>query len=311
MISNEATKRMESVPVYDRNIPETCEIHYRTQTDWQLVEVLAIYFGGVGTGLYILSQIFGYTAGLIVGYLLVMVLKNIAHLLASSKPFKSIRVLSQPRTSWISRGSYGIFLFGILGLLDIALRAGFVQFDNAALPPIVSVMTAVAAFVIMAYVGFVFTEARNIDFWHSSIVPVMFICYSVAMGYALLIVLYALTQTQADFYTIAWQFLISLGATVLMVYTFMSVMRHISKSADEAVRILLHGKLAMMFWAGAIVAGLLVPICLTGYCYLTGSPAACSGLTLGIAGILTVLGGLFFQLCFVKAGVSTPIVNVD
>ncbi len=311
MISNEATKRMESMPVYDRNIPETCEIHYRTQTDWKLVEVLAIYFGGVGTGLYILSQIFGYTAGMIVGYLLVIVLKNIAHLFASSKPFRSIRVLSQPRTSWISRGSYGIFLFAVLGLLDIVIRLGLVRFDSAVFPAIVSVLAAIAAFIIMAYIGFVFTEARNIDFWHSSIVPVMFISHSVAMGYALLIILYALLQTQTDFYKFAWQFLISLGAAALMVYTFMSVMRHISKSADEAVRILLHGKLAMMFWVGAIFAGLLVPICLTGYCYLTGSPAACSGLTLSIAGILTLLGALLFQLCFVRAGVSTPIVSVD
>ncbi|MDR2862127.1 MAG: hypothetical protein LBV07_06230, partial [Syntrophobacterales bacterium] len=70
MIANETTRRAEALPAYNRNIPESCAVGYKRQNDWKFIEVLSFYLGGVGTGLYIISQLFNYTVGLIVGYLL-------------------------------------------------------------------------------------------------------------------------------------------------------------------------------------------------------------------------------------------------
>lgn len=308
MISNEATKRVEALSTYTRLIPESQEIgfQYKAQTDWKLVEVLSFYLGGVGTGLYLLSQIFDYTIGLIVGYLLVVVCKNGAHLLASSKPFRAMGVLRKPGTSWISRGAYSIFLFAVLGLVDIGLRTGVIGGDNAMLAQVVTILTAMAAFFIMAYVGFVFAEARNIGFWNSPIIPVLIICYSFCMGYALLLVMAPFTQNQFDFPAISRQFLLILAATALMIFILLTVVKRMTKSAEQAAEMLLSGKLSMSFWF-AVLAGLLIPICVVGY-YLVNAASA-SGIILSLAGILTIVGGLLFEMCLIYAGVFRPLVE--
>ena len=308
MISNEATKRVEALSTYTRLIPESQEIgsQYKAQTDWKLIEVLSFYLGGVGTGLYLLSQIFDYTIGLIVGYLLVVVCKNGAHLLASSKPFRAMGVLRKPGTSWISRGAYSIFLFAILGLVDIGLRTGVIGGDNALLAQVVTILTAMAAFFIMAYVGFVFAEARIIGFWNSPVVPVIIIAYSFCMGYALLLVLAPFTQHQFDFPAIAGQFLLTLAVTALLIFIQMTVVKRMTKSAEQAAEMLLSGKLSMSF-GFAVLAGLLIPICVVGY-YLANAASA-PIVILSLAGILTIVGGLLFEMCLIYAGVFRPLVE--
>lgn len=308
MISNEATKRVEALSHYTRLIPESQELgsQYKAQTDWKLIEVLSFYLGGVGTGLYLLSQIFNYTIGLIVGYLLVVVCKNGAHLLASSKPFRAMGVLRKPGTSWISRGAYSIFIFAVLGLVDIAMRMGIVTVENAFVAKVVTILTAAAAFFIMAYVGFVFAEARNIGFWNSPIIPVLIISYSFCMGYALLLVLAPFTQHQFDIPAIARQFLLTLAATTLLIFILLTVVKRMTKSAEQGAKMLLSGKLSMSFGT-AVLAGLLIPICVVAY-YLANVATASSS-PLSIAGILTIIGGLLFEMCLIYAGVYRPIVD--
>ncbi len=311
MISNEATKRVEALPTYTRLIPESQEIgsQYKVQKDWKLVEVLSFYLGGVGTGLYLLSQVYDYVIGLIVGYLLVVVFKNGAHLLASSKPFRAMGVLRKPGTSWISRGAYSIFIFAVLGLVDIAFRTGMATTENAMLVGVVSILTAIAAFFIMAYVGFVFAEARNIGFWNSPIIPVLIISYSFCMGYALFLVLAPFTANQFDYTALARQFLLTLAATTLLIFILLTVVKRMTKSAQQAASMLISGKFSMMFGFGVIIAGLLVPICIVGY-YLANAASASASL-LSIAGILTIIGGLLFEVCLISAGVYRPIVDAD
>jgi formate-dependent nitrite reductase membrane component NrfD len=253
-----------------------------------------------------LSQIFDYTIGLIVGYLLVVVCKNGAHLLASSKPFRAMGVLRKPGTSWISRGAYSIFLFAVLGLVDIGLRTGVIGGDNAMLAQVVTIFTAIAAFFIMAYVGFVFAEARIIGFWNSPVVPVIIIAYSFCMGYALLLVLAPFTQHQFDFPAIAGQFLLTLAVTALLIFIQMTVVKRMTKSAEQAAEMLLSGKLSMSF-GFAVLAGLLIPICVVGY-YLANAASA-PGVILSLAGILTIVGGLLFEMCLIYAGVFRPLVE--
>ena len=311
MISNEATIRVEALPHYTRLIPESQEIgsQYKAQTDWKLVEVLSFYLGGVGTGLYLLSQVFDYGIGLIVGYLLVVVCKNGAHLLASSKPFRAMGVLRKPGTSWISRGAYGIFTFAGLGLIDIAFRTGMVTVEYVILANVVSILTALAAFFIMAYVGFVFAEARNIGFWNSPIIPVLIISYSFCMGYALFLVLAPFTADQFGYPALARQFLLTLVTTTLLIFILLTVVKRMTKSAQQAASMLITGKFSMMFGFGVIIAGLLAPICLVGY-YLVNVETVSASL-LSLAGLLVLVGGLLCEMCLIYAGVYRPLVEVE
>ena len=305
MIVNEATKRMEALPAYNRNIPDSCALRYKLQNDWKFVEVLSFYLGGVGTGLYILSQLFGYyTVGMIAGYLLVVVCKNGAHLLASSKPFRSMGVLSKPGSSWISRGAYGIFAFAVLGLLDIAIRWGVMSADPG-LATVVSVLAGLAAFFIMAYVGFVFAEARNIGFWNSPAVPAIIVCYSFCMGCALFGIL-----DPAKAAALLAPFFVALVATAILIFFFLIVVNRTRASAKESVKMLTQGEFSMAFWGGVVVVGLLVPMGLVAYSLCPEAGEGAGEPLLRIAGVLTLLGGLLFETCFIRAGIYNPVVDV-
>jgi len=217
-------------------------------------------------------------------------------------------VLRKPGTSWISRGAYSIFLFAALGLVDIGMRTGVIPVDNAMVAQVVTILTAVAAFFIMAYVGFVFAEARNIGLWNSPFIPAIVICYSFCMGYALLLVLAPFTQKEFNLGAISLQFMVTLAATALMIFILLTVAKRMTKSADQAAKMLLSGKLSMSFGT-AVIAGLLIPICIVGY-YLANAASA-SGSLLSVAGILTVIGGLLFEMCLIYAGVFRPIVDAE
>ena len=73
----------DRLPVYEENIPETFEMHYASQTDWETKELVAFFIGGVGTGAYIISQFLNFNPGLILGFLFVVVGKNLGHLISS------------------------------------------------------------------------------------------------------------------------------------------------------------------------------------------------------------------------------------
>jgi formate-dependent nitrite reductase membrane component NrfD len=128
------------------------------------------------------------------------------------------------------------------------------------------------------------------------------------MGYALLLFMAPFTQNQFDFPAISRQFLLILAATALMIFILLTVVKRMTKSAEQAAKMLLSGKLSMSFWF-AVLAGLLIPIGVVGY-YLANAATA-SGSILSIAGILTIIGGLLFELCLIYAGVYRPIVDAE
>jgi len=87
----------------------------RQQREWiegrGLLLLAAIYFGGVGGGLFIASVLFGWQTGLLVGLGITAILKGSAHLLFLTRPLVFLRIFLRPQTSWISRGIYFVFLF--------------------------------------------------------------------------------------------------------------------------------------------------------------------------------------------------------
>ena len=60
-----AEKTDELFPAYKRNIPESFEVRFTAQSDWRFWETVAFYLGGVGAGLYVVSQFLQAQAGLI------------------------------------------------------------------------------------------------------------------------------------------------------------------------------------------------------------------------------------------------------
>ena len=68
METRDIKKTDDLLPPYERNIPESFEVRFTAQSDWRLWETVAFYLGGVGAGLYVVSQFLNTRAGLLAGF---------------------------------------------------------------------------------------------------------------------------------------------------------------------------------------------------------------------------------------------------
>ena len=59
---------------------------YYRQSWWNWLIGTAFFFGEIGAGLFLVSLLTGHALGLLVGYLIVMVGKNTAHLMYLGRP---------------------------------------------------------------------------------------------------------------------------------------------------------------------------------------------------------------------------------
>ena len=133
------------------------------QTEW--VEkrgfflVLAFFLGGLGSGLYLISLYIDFYAGLVTGFLIVLVGKSAAHIIYLGRPWRFWRGFLQPGTSWISRGLFTVALFLVFAALQLAPTLPLFNWlpwtaDNL----VIQILVVIAALALMAYTGFALSE---------------------------------------------------------------------------------------------------------------------------------------------------------
>lgn len=296
------------LPAYQRNVAETFEIGFAAQKDWKIWEVLAFYLGGVGAGLYVVAQFVGMTSGLVVGYVLVVFGKNLAHLLASSRPERSIRAFANLRTSWISRGAFFILLFALFGSIDIAARLGWIGGGGESMGKAVAFLAGVCAAMVMVYIGFVMAQSRIIPLWHSPLLPVTLLSYSLALGTALAGIIVVLRGDTGTAGTLNLMLFITTALTMFLIIMQVLVLRSSSKTAQISVELLTTGRLRGMFLGGVLIIGLGVPIVITAYSYFAEGT---HGYLSFSAGLPTLVGGFLFESALLKAAIFSPSLPVE
>jgi len=298
----------EKLSTYQKNIPDTFEVKFKVQNDWKFWEVMAFYLGGVGAGLYAVSHFLNANTGLIVGFILVVFCKNLAHLLSSSRPTNAFRAFSNPGTSWISRGTYFILFFSIFAALDIASRVGLIHWNGAIPGMLLSSGAVFFAFLVMVYIGFVMTEARIIPLWHSPLLPLIFLVYSVLLGAGLYLILISFEGINYDIGFFRKFVMATIILTFFLNFFHLLVMLHSLKAARHSVAMLTKGQTGLIFIGGALFAGLIVPLGLIGYAQIANITSEIFTI---IPGILILLGGFLFESSFMKAGIYNPLIDTD
>lgn len=310
---NATDQRIEQLSVGSGPIPESFEARFQSQRDWKFWEVMAFYFGCLGAGLYAVSALLDWRAageaprgtvtGLIVGFILVIGVKNLSHILASSHPAKALSALSKVGTSWISRGSLAILCFGVFGALDVVVRLGWIPGDKAALGIILGVLALLAALAVMVYVGFVMAQGRRIALWHSPLMPVMFLVYSVVVGCALAGGIFTIFGIDFDAALLRVILLVSLAVMLFLALAHLAFLGTSTEAGRLSQQMLTRGRLAGSYLGGFLVLGLVVPIILTAAAYGTAGGAAVATV---ISAVLIVIGGFFFFSGLLSAAVYTP-----
>jgi formate-dependent nitrite reductase membrane component NrfD len=244
--------------------------NYR-QEWWSWLIGSAFFFGEIGAGLFVVSLLTDQWLGMLIGFLVVSVGKNGAHLLYLGRPERFWRAAMRPDRSWIARGIWatGIFMAsGFLVLFPQALAPVWTPGDQ--LLQVAAVVAGVAAFFIMFYDGFVMNSSPAIPFWHSQLLPVLCLSYAALGGATLGLTLMKLQGLEIPALLInAEYFLLVFNLLLLGFYLF-----HMSKlrpAARESVRLIVGLFGVFMFSVAQNWIQWTTLIGLVSVCELTGS----------------------------------------
>ena len=281
---------------------------YRPQRDWGegrgIFLVIGHFVVGVASGTWLFALYFGYPEGLLAALVLGGI-GGLAHLKFLGRPERFWRMASQVKTSWISRGFIGLnlFLLGAVLYLVPAVVPGL--WDSASgLAGLGYWLALLGMLIIMGYMGFCYTASKAIPFWHSPLHPLLYVAYALRGGVgALLITHWGLGRAAEDAAVLLpwWA-----GITAVVVVFFLLEIHGAVTSGNEAarrsVRDLFAGRVALYFYGGTLVLGLVVP----AYLSYIGMRGPLSLGAMAVIGLASVVGDFFMKFSTVRAGVHLP-----
>jgi formate-dependent nitrite reductase membrane component NrfD len=264
----------------------------------------AFFLGGISGGLYMASAYFDNLTGMFVAWLLSL-LMGISYMIHLSHPFRSWRMFMKPKTSWIARGFIFIMLFIGLTFITLILRQWFPEATGAITT--FKVLAGIFAFAQSIYTGFAVSYVSAIKVWNSAIVPVLFVTCGITGGLAILLAI-TMAGDQSQLAMLENIIRVVLIALAIIIGVYLWNTTYSSAAARDAVKRLIGGSLAPLFWVGVFLFGIVIPIAISISTYYAGE--ASSGMLI-TAIISEIIGGLALRFAILKAGVYTPLLPAD
>ena len=272
---------------------------YRPQREWidgrGLLIVIAHFFSGIGAGAWLFSVWLDFPAGMLLALICVGLLSGLAHLAFLGRFERFWRMLKRPHRSWISRGIWGI---GIFGVGAVGALLGPPAWKGAMVG-----LSLVGCAIILLYEGFVYAASRAIPFWRTRLLPILYIAYGLRGGAALLLVLAAFGGTTFELAAIEAIKLWVVASTAVLVLLYLVAAKRAGGAAAHSVSRLIAGPISPAFYGGTVLLGLLVPLGL-GMARELGT----GGLSvLALIGVSSLIGDFYVKYCVVKAGTYVPL----
>jgi formate-dependent nitrite reductase membrane component NrfD len=260
---------------------------------------VAFFCGGTAGGLYLLSLYFNNLWGMFIGWLFAigMGLFDIGHL--GNKAI-AWRIALRPKSSWISRGL--LFVMSFIGFAAIQMALTYWAPGTGA-EFFFRVLAGIAALGVATYSGFVISYVSCIKFWHSAIMPVLFIVAGLTCGTSILMVIYSVTG-HANFSTIRTFSLFVIPVNIIIVAMHLWISTYNSSTALNSVKTIVTGSLAWIFWLVVVLIGSVIPIVIV----LVIDAGSQSLLILNA--VLILAGNLALRYTILKAGMYPSLLYV-
>jgi len=302
-------------------VPHEWMVKPMQQTEWIEREGLLVWlsevFSALGTGLYLVSILVNNWWGALIGFLLIMLLKLPLHLLYLGKPLRFWRTMppfsSAWKRSWIARGVvFTVFFagFGVIQLITsyllihngVSTGPGFSALY--ALDLVVKNLAGIFAVLTGIYCGFMMSYCKSVPFWNSGVLPIVILNAGIADGLALVMGV-GIFSGGIDLHAIEYASRIVLGINAILIGTYLLNSSYRSSTAQLSVTELLMGRVAMLFWLGIVLCGIIVPLVVSFLSLFTGN----GSMPLLIGAIICHTAGAFaLKYCILKVGIHKPIV---
>ncbi len=273
------------------------------QVWWNWLIATAFFCGGLGAGLFLISLGTDYRLGMVVGYLIVVIGKNTAHLLYLGRPERFWRAALRPDRSWIARGIWACGLFAVSGaILLLPMILGAAWQVSGGLESAAKVVAVCSGLVIMFYDGLVMNQSAAIPFWNTQLLPLLILMYATLGGTTLSITLRGLQNYGSR--DTAWlekaePYL--LIANFLLLCLYLLRMSRWTPAAQETARMWVKGRYARVFFGLIVAVGLIATLLLSA----VQPQWQAQGLSLVIAGC-ELTGDFSLLMLMLKSGLFSP-----
>ncbi len=220
------------------------------------------------------------------------------------RPERFLSILFRPQwKSWLVLGGY--ILAGYGALLGVWLVMPYLGL-NALEQPILW-LGALFAAGSAVYSAFLFRQARGRVFWHSTLTPLHLFAQALVAGSATLLLIAAIASEVTFFWltdaSVEFVYYELIGALIahgaLVAGELFMLDENVEK--QRAARLITRGIFRKMFWGGAVIIGILVP--LIGL----ASGAAQTGLILAVVSLFALVGLFLWEHIWVQAGQAVPL----
>jgi formate-dependent nitrite reductase membrane component NrfD len=273
---------------------------FRPQREWiqgrGLWLVVAHFLSSVGAGAWLLAVAFGAGDLLLPALVCAALLSGAAHLLFLGRWERCWRILRRPASSWISRGMWSLGVFALGGAGALAFGA------SGALGRALLALSLLGAAGALLYEGFVYAASKAIPFWHTRLLPVLYVAYGLRAGAALLL-LAAVFGGASRLETIEAIKLWAVVSTAVLVLLLLAVGTRAGGAARHSVRRLVAGGISPAFWGGTIAVGIALPLALAAARELGGGGLA----VVALVAATSLAGDFYLKYCVVKAGTYVPL----
>jgi formate-dependent nitrite reductase membrane component NrfD len=275
---------------------------YYRQVWWNWLIGTAFFCGGIGASLFILSLLTAYRPGLLLGYLIVVVGKNTAHLLYLGRPERFWRAAMRPDRSWIARGIWASGMFALSGFVILVSEyRGSGTFPSGLIAVAVPIAIASGLF-ISFYDGFVMNHSAAIPFWNTLLLPALIFMYATLGGTTLSLTMRMVQGYESPQMAIMEKLeppLLLANFAILCIYLLR--MARWSAAARETAKQWLQGRYARVFFGLIVAVGLVSTLALS----LVQQQAQARGLALLIAGC-ELTGDFSLLMLMLKSGLFAP-----
>ena len=301
---------MESSRLKYQQLLSDLRTDLRPQREWcegrGIFLVIGHFVVGVAGGTWLFSLLYGSRLGLTLA-LALGALGGLLHLANLGHPARAFKMILRFRSSWTSRGFFGLSLFlagGFLYLLPLWLP-GTLWGADSWLSWTAKVLSIIGMVTIIGYMGFVYTASKAIPFWNSPLHPALYVAYSLRGGIAGLLLAQAVGgQWLAGQNELLLLWLgITAAAIVFFALEVHGALTSGNSAAQQSVRELFTGGVAIYFYGGTLLLGLLVPAWLA-WTGLSG-PASAGAMTL--LALASAVGDFFMKYSTIRAGVYLPV----
>ena len=276
---------------------------------WKVIAYL--FLAGVGGGASVIGAAFHLIypeeemvirGGVILGAPLVL-LGCLLLFFDLGRPQVAFRAFVRPGKAWISRGTFVLTAFMLVGAIQFGAWIWPFQGlkDFPSLHLILNVMSGLLGVLTVIYTGLLFDTTRSIPFWSTPILPLLFLVSGVSTGiFGLVLFLFFSGISGPQVIGPLSQFDAFLLVFEGMVLFFYLHGMHEVKAARASVRRLVSGDLATAFWIGVVLIGLALPFLLE----VSWGDHPFAVLLASLSGLI---GGIFVRYVVVSGAVKAPL----